>query len=162
VIPDVPWLAYDSVMGLDAQMLFRSTRRLRDDELAKLNHDLVRTLYQPLRLRGYEDQLKAAPIHHTAPDDTGIGPGENRIPPEHRPGEWYWVHIGGRYYGIGYEVGDIWGFIGVAEWIEFRIEGAQVWYGSDVDDFLSPFPKGLREQLAKHFFAVGHGEFANP
>src|SRR3954469_25764452 len=118
-------------MGLDAQMLFRSPRRLRDHELAKLNHDLVRTLYRPLGIRGYVEQLEAVPIKHTAPDDTGIGPGENRIPPERRAGEWYWVHLASRYYGIGYEAGEIWGFIGVAEWIEFRIPGAEVWYGAD-------------------------------
>ena len=149
-------------MGLDAQMLFRSPRRLGDEELARLNHDLVRTLYYPLGLWSYAEQLKAEPIKHTSAYDTGIGPGEKRIPLEHRAGEWYWIQLRGRYYGIGYENGDIWGFIGVAEWIEFRIAGAQVWYGSDADDFLRPFPKSLRVELAAHFFEVGHGEFANP
>jgi hypothetical protein len=38
----------------------------------------------------------------------------------------------------------------------------EVWYGSDAHEFLQPFPRRLREELARHFFAVGHGAAANP
>lgn len=158
-------------MGLDAQMLFRSPRLLGDAELARLNHDLVRTFYHPLGCMGYPDQLRKVAISRTARGDfgqDGFGkdsePGEDRrIPPANRAGgEWYWVSLSGRYYGVGYEWGDIWGFIGIAEWIEFRVPGSEVWYGSDTHDFLEPFPKPVRDKLAKHFLAVGHGEYANP
>jgi hypothetical protein len=157
-------------MGLDAQMLFRSPRLLRDDEIARLNHDLVRTFYYPLGCFGYQQQLEKVAIAKTARGDFGDRApdveeaGEDRrIPPQHRAGgAWYWVHLGGRYYGVGYEHGDIWGTIGIAEWLEFRIPGVEVWYGSDTHEFLEPFPGGVREELARHFFAVGHGAAANP
>lgn len=109
-------------------------------------------------------------ITKTAPGDFGDDygkqsePGEDRrIPPASRAGgAWYWVHLSGRFYGVGSEQGDIWGFIGIAEWLEFRVPGSEVWYGSDAHEFLEPFHKSVRDSLAKHFLAVGHGEFANP
>ena len=81
----------------------------------------------------------------------GSGAGEMRIPPEHRAGEWYWVSVRGRWYGVGHEKGDIWGTIGVAEWIEFHIErGAS--YG--MDPMLMSFSARLHTTYGKSFESI--------
>ena len=154
-------------VGLDAQMMFQVPRALSDEELERLNHDVVRTFFSPLGIRGVEDQRTRRAIEKTSSVDFGTldrpqSGEECRIPRHHQKGVWYWVHLFGRYYGKGYENGDVWGYVGIAEWLEFRLPGVEVWYGSDADEYLKAFSKACREELVKHFFTVGHGTFANP
>lgn len=64
------------------------------------------------------------------------------------------VSLGGRYYGEGYERGDILTYCAVAEWIEDNIEGAEVYYGGDSSGVLPErFDADRRLQLRKHLYS---------
>ena len=70
---------------------------------------------------------------------------------------WFDVGVSRAYYGKGYERGDVAFFVRVAEWLENRIVGCQVWYGHDADDeSLAPFGRADREALLSYFREVGH------
>lgn len=49
------------------------------------------------------------------------------------------VHLISRYYGEGYERGDLLLIVSVIEWLEQRIPSAEVWYGGDCES-LPPMP----------------------
>lgn len=59
-----------------------------------------------------------------------------------------------RYYGEGYERGDLLVICAIAEWAEQNIPGASVEYGGDCNDSLTPFGRERREQLRAHLY--GH------
>ena len=130
-------------MGIDAQMLMQTDEPIDEICVERLNYDLVRSIYAPLGVHGYIDQLKMKPITPVRAGDAGIDP-RDRIPAASRNGHWYWIHLMGRYYGERHEQGDIIGYITVAEWLEHRIPGARVWYA-----------------LKRHFYTVGHGVWSN-
>lgn len=67
------------------------------------------------------------------------------------------VHLWGRYYGEGYERGNLWTYISVAEWIERNIQGAIIYYGGDSSGVCAePFDKAAREALILHWATRGH------
>ena len=66
------------------------------------------------------------------------------------------LNLYGRYYGEGYERGQIHDYIAIAEWLETVYPGCQVFYGADYDDAYKPFGKEERTTLWKHFCKVGH------
>ena len=87
------------------------------------------------------------------------------------------ANIWTRYYGEGYERGDLLFLCSLAEWIELNIDGAEVWYGGDSSGVLAtPFPHDRRCELRRHLFsdsgrayfglfqnlAGGRGEFGTP
>jgi hypothetical protein len=58
----------------------------------------------------------------------------------------------GRYWGPGYERGDLAEIIGIVDWLERRIPGAEVWYGGDSSGVCAiRFDKLAREQYLEHF-----------
>jgi hypothetical protein len=63
----------------------------------------------------------------------------------------------GRYYGPGYERGDILSYCAIAEWLEINIPGCEVWYGGDSSGVCAePFHDLKRRELRKHLFS-DHG-----
>ena len=65
------------------------------------------------------------------------------------------VSLSGRYYGEGYERGDLWQYVSVAEWLERRL-GAEVFYGGDSSGVLAErFDRGARERLIQHWAELG-------
>lgn len=67
------------------------------------------------------------------------------------------VHVGTRYYGEGYERGNLPFILSVLEWLEAKFPGGTVYYGGDSSGVLiEPFPKAARDALFKHF-AGEHG-----
>lgn len=62
-----------------------------------------------------------------------------------------------RYYGIGYERGDLIGLIATAEWLERNIPNARVYYGGDSSGvIIDPWTKEKREELLAHWAQMGH------
>lgn len=58
------------------------------------------------------------------------------------------VSLWTRFYGEGYERGDILTICAVAEWIEQNMQPCEVWYGGDSSGVCAePFPKERREEL---------------
>ncbi len=68
------------------------------------------------------------------------------------------VRINGRYYGEGYERGDLIILCAIAEWLEQNIPNAVVWYGSDCDGE-SEFPAHVRESLKRHLYSEEGREY---
>jgi len=63
------------------------------------------------------------------------------------------LSLSGRYYGPGYERGDILAYCAIAEWLEANIEGCEVWYGGDSSGVCAePFPEAKRRELKLHLF----------
>lgn len=61
------------------------------------------------------------------------------------------VSLWGRYYGVGYERGDIRFYVGVAEWLEQNISGCTVWYGGDSSGCEAElFDRAARDRLIRH------------
>lgn len=83
----------------------------------------------------------------------------------------YWlleVHVSTRFYGIGYERGDLLGLCAVAEWCEQNINGCEVWYGGDSSGVMAqPWPEAARRALRQHLYSdegreyFRHGERPN-
>ena len=69
-----------------------------------------------------------------------------------------WIDVGvtEAYYGKGYERGDLPLLVRIAEWLERRIPGAEVWYGHDAADEAQPFGPPERDALMAYFNQVGH------
>jgi hypothetical protein len=72
-----------------------------------------------------------------------------------KPDEWLLdVNLWSRYYGIGYERGDILTICAVAEWCEANIPNCEVWYGGDSSGVVAkPFPEAERAKLRKHLYS---------
>ena len=72
--------------------------------------------------------------------------------------EWFLeVNLWTRYYGVGYERGDLMTICAVAEWCELNIPNCEVWYGGDSSGVLAaPFPEFERTKLKKHSYSQ-HG-----
>lgn len=74
------------------------------------------------------------------------------------PGVWFLrLNLWGRYYGEGYERGDLLTYCAMAEWIEANIPNAEVWYGGDSSGvLLEPFDEPARAKLRRHLYS-SHG-----
>lgn len=64
------------------------------------------------------------------------------------------VNLWTRYYGVGYERGDLLTIIATAEWCEQNIPECEVWYGGDSSGVVvEPFPAEARAKLKHHLFS---------
>jgi hypothetical protein len=70
-------------------------------------------------------------------------------------GEWLMeLNLWGRYYGIGYERGDLLKYCAVAEWLEQNLPGCVIYYGGDSCGVLAePFNEEMRDQLKAHLYS---------
>jgi hypothetical protein len=70
------------------------------------------------------------------------------------------VSLTGRYYGIGYERGNLPDYIMLAEFLEARIPNVTILYGGDSSGVLAkPFDKETRKELFNHFVKYGHSPY---
>lgn len=79
-----------------------------------------------------------------------------------KDGEWLLrVSVWSRYYGVGYERGDILTICAICEWCEANIPNCTVYYGGDSSGVcLEPFGEDCRIALRKHLYsAAGRNYF---
>lgn len=78
-------------------------------------------------------------------------------------GEWFLeVSLWTRYYGVGYERGDLMTICAVAEWIEANIPKATVFYGGDSSGVeAESFDSAAREKLKRHFYSQHGRDYFN-
>ncbi|CAB4143178.1 hypothetical protein UFOVP435_73 [uncultured Caudovirales phage] len=76
-------------------------------------------------------------------------------------GEWFLdVSLYSRYYGPGYERGDILTICAVAEWIELNIPDCEVWYGGDSSGITAElFDEDARRAMKKHLYSQQGREY---
>lgn len=150
-------------MGVDAQMFVKTRNPLSEKEVRRLAVDLCEAFGADKFAIG-EDW----PIYDDSYDKQ-VGKGRhslqiikkyNQDGPTLKPkkGEQFIeVHMWTRYYGPGYERGDLPFIIAVAEWLEIRIPGCEVWYGGDSSGINAElFDKAARSALFEHFVKGGH------
>lgn len=70
--------------------------------------------------------------------------------------QWLTVNLWGRYYGDGYERGDLPFLYCLGRWLEIRFPGSVLLYGGDCDGDYQDFSAGSRDALFAHFARVGH------
>lgn len=73
------------------------------------------------------------------------------------------VSVWSRWYGQGYERGDLLTLCAIAEWIEANITGSSVWYGGDSSGVLAePWPDAKRRELRQHLYSdMGRNYYAS-
>lgn len=126
-------------MGVDARMLVKTSETITDDELRALAVRLKDCFGEAI-WRSFEWERPG--LIRKKPSKAG----ETRIE----------VDLWGRYYGPGYERGNLPEIIMIAEWLEAAISGAKIYYGGDCDMRLTRFGKKQRAALFAHFVANGH------
>lgn len=153
-------------MGINAEILVRGVSRdvVTDDWLKEMSWRLCRSI-------GAEKFFIDADRGYPAISRTGTRWSEDE---DTEPGTLYWedaeepiratngecllqVHMWTRYYGIGYERGDLLTLCAIAEWFETNIEGCEVWYGGDSSGVCAlPWPDEERKKLRQHLYST-HG-----
>jgi hypothetical protein len=136
-------------MGIDARMFYLTKKKPTPNELLSLSHRLYEAFYgEPFFL--YDEK------HHILHEQTEFEQdGPNFEIPHGK--SLIGVDLAGRFYGKEYERGNISEHVAVAEWIEFNVPDAEVFYGGDSSGVLAePFDKIHRERILEHFYEVGH------
>ena len=142
-------------MGVDARMIVKTTRPLTAEQVLSLAADCVEAFGTDGLWVNRDGRIFAARHALTIVDGDYSQDGE---PIQQRPGEQIIeAHLWGRYYGVGYERGDLPFYISLAGWLERRIPEGVVYYGGDSSGICAePFGADARERLFAHFCAVGH------
>jgi hypothetical protein len=126
-------------------------------DIGKPPEQLRRALQFTNELYPLDNDCDEAPIEYRAPGRCYLG--EPAI--WAAPNEWLLeVSLWSRYYGAGYERGDILMICGVAEWCEQNIPGCEVWYGGD--GRVELFDAARRADLRAHLYGPqGRNYFRN-
>lgn len=132
-------------MGVDAEMYVKTSQPLEELEVCELSYRLSEA-FGPHNFFIWKDTNRhALSISDRNYYNIPLEPHEQLIE----------VNISGRYYGKGYERGSIHLYIAIAQWLEFNIPTAHIYYGGDCGEGLDPFPKQERDRLFKHFATHG-------
>lgn len=107
-----------------------------------------------------EDGDTDVPATHRQPGKAWVQDGDPILADE---GEWFLeVALWTRYYGVGYERGDLMTICATAEWVEANIPNAEVWYGGDSSGVLAePFGAAQRAALKKHYYSQQGRDYFN-
>lgn len=150
-------------MGIDARMLIRVPRQVTDEEIKLWSWDLAERLQAKnfvinedhgaiSRSEHWDRRYPSGQAYYQDGDDIIAKPGETLLK----------VHLWTRYYGPGYERGDLFFLIGCAEWIERNIPGAAVWYGGDSSGVCAePWGKEERQKMLDHFYSPHGRDYYN-
>lgn len=141
-------------MGIDAQLLVRTTDKVSQKQVQDAAYDMAEAfgvdhfwITRPIDGAGAHHCLQIVEVYTQDGPDILPKPGETLIE----------VSLWTRYYGPGYERGDLPLILAVAYWLEKRFPGAAVWYGGDSSGVLAePFGLAEREVYWSHFCENGH------
>ena len=138
-------------MGVDAQMFVRTMEPVDDGQLKTWNWEIVEAFGRESFMLYGEGQRALGIIdeYYQDTEDSPLRPhdGETFID----------VSLGGRYYGVGYERGNLPEQLAIAAWLEHRVPGATVWYGGDSSGIeAEPWDKAMRDHIWRYFCKMGH------
>jgi len=144
-------------VGVDAQMLVRTRQAFKPDEVRRMSGDLAAAFGSDSFWiwDDYKNEDGTIGRHALELVNEYQQDGDSIFP---EPGETFIeVHLGTRYYGRGYERGDVGLIIHVAAWLEANIHDAKVYYGGDSSGICAkPFDQEARRQLFAYYAKVGH------
>lgn len=137
-------------MGVDAEMFVRTKEHVTPEQVRSWAYHLGASFGPDRFWIWHEDKRHCLMLVDEYEQD-----GDTIYPEE---GETFIrVFPATRYYGKGYERGDISFLIMLAEWLERVIPGAEVWYGGDSSGCCaSKFDKPERERMMAYFCEVAH------
>jgi len=147
-------------MGVDMQMFVKNPNPLKKDEVLAISYSLCEKfsvdkffVQRPGESSFYKNGRHALEIIKQYEQD---GP---TIKPQ--DGEQFIeVHLWTRFWGDGYERGDILLAINVAEFLETQFPECEVWMGGDSSGINAElFDKVARAKAKKLFFKVGHAPY---
>lgn len=150
-------------MGIDAEMFVRIKGKENwlkdDDELAAAVH-LARTV-GPEKFYIGDDQHALSIIRPQTSDERYVDRAHDGKVVWRQDGpeiiadddeQFIRVHLWSRYYAPGYERGDWPTIRQVAEWLDFRFPGGEVWYGGDSSGACaSKFDNEARDKMNGHY-----------
>lgn len=147
-------------MGIDATMLIRNVPPVSESQLKEWNWHLISTFGKD-NFFGINREKGESAIRIS--EENGTVFYTDATDPEVRPGEQFLeVKLMSRYYGEGYERGDLTTICAIAEWIEQNIPNSEVWYGGDSSGIeLVRFDKIERERLKHHLYSVSGKDYFN-
>lgn len=137
-------------MGIDAQMLVKVKGKVEKEQLIKWAYELAAAFGSESFLINRESKEHCLTIIDEYKQD-----GDSIFPEKDET----FIEVGliTRYYGEGYERGNLPFLIMVAEFLEIKIPNSQIWYGGDssgIEALL--FDKKRRNELFKYFVEFQH------
>jgi len=143
-------------MGINAEMLVVTTSKLSESEVRKISVRLCEAfgtdpffLIRPANEYKWEERHALEIINKYEQNGPDIKPNINE--------QFIRVSLSGRYYGIGYERGNLPQIVAIADWLERNIPNSTILYGGDSSGVCAePFDKAARETLLQHFAENGH------
>jgi hypothetical protein len=140
-------------MGIDAELLVRIKGKASDDQVRIWAYDLASAFGANRFMIDREQKWDG---HHCLiVVDEWLQDGPTIVPEEWET--FLKVNIWQRYYGEGYERGDLPFIIAVADYLERKIPNSSIWYGGDSSGVCAePFGKGRRKELFDYFVKFGH------
>jgi hypothetical protein len=138
-------------MALGAEIIFRVNALPVGVTPESLGIELVKT--PELSLDPCEDFFGGGPIVTITPEDLECYLSYFKTPYEAyiHSGLWLNLNLYKDYFGVGYERGDMPEFVRIAEWLEGRLEGCDVFYGEDCNSVVHPFTQGVRSKLLIYY-----------
>lgn len=136
-------------MGIDAEMFARVRSPITEADVKLAAWDLCAT-FGAERFWDFKPPLHI--VERWEQDGPDIEPQPNEV--------FVRVMLGTRYYGKGYERGDLPLIVSVAEWLEQRFPGCEVWYGGDSSGVCAErFNTAARDEMKRHYYAHGHAPY---
>ena len=138
-------------MGIDAEMFVRTMATITDEQLRQWNYQLGSIfghdafwIWEASEPEDCRRSIARIPVYEQ--DGPDITPEEGETFLQLSPST--------RWYGAGYERGDLPFLVALAEWCESVIPGADVWYGGDSSGVIAePFGIQARHHLLKHLYS---------
>lgn len=146
-------------MGIDAEMFVRTKAKITKEQVRDLAYHLG-SAFGADRFWIFKDRGEGIPPRHCLEIVNKYDQDGPTIKPE--KGETFIrVHPATRYYGEGYERGDLPFLIMLAEWLERNIPGGEVWYGGDSSGVCAEkFDKRARKRYLDLYCKVGHHPYS--
>lgn len=145
-------------MGVDAQMLVKLAAPIDDGALTEAAYKLAEAVGHRSEVfwQSSDEALAKGEVRRALNRVVNDDEGDYRACGiADFSGSWLWVSLCGRYYGEGYERGDLWSYIAIAEWLERNFPNCTVYYGGDSSDRIELFGKSAREELISHWASEG-------
>ncbi len=137
-------------MGVDAEMFVQVKPPLSDREVERVAFELGSAFGHRQFFIDRTGKYGEGGQHAVQPVDVFTQDRPN-IKPK-RGEQFLQVHLWTRYYGIGYERGDLPLILSIAQWFDLRLPGCEVWYGGDSSGILAVHLDAVeRASLWAHF-----------
>jgi hypothetical protein len=143
-------------MGIDAEMFVRTMEPRSEDEVKQIAYRLGASFGSD-RFWHFKD---ADYFHRCAEIVSEYGQDGPTLYPE-KGEQFIRIHPATRYYGIGYERGDLPFLLALSDWLEASIPGGVVWYGGDSSGVEAKPMREIRAELWRHFCANGHEPYVS-